>query len=87
MEKTTHREYLAWINWLDEQWNHPSRSDNYQMQTAQVVRQVLHKKPADVKLSHFHIKFTKEKSQTPEDKERILKQSKSRWFGWVSGKK
>lgn len=87
MQKTTHRVYLAWIDWLDEQFNHPSKSDNYLMQIAQTIRQVLHKKPASVKLSHFVLKFKKEKPQTPQDKKMTTKQSKFRWFGWVSGSK
>lgn len=38
MEKTTHRQYEAWSEWLDEQWNRPDRSDHYVMALVLEVR-------------------------------------------------
>lgn len=37
MKKTSHREYLVWMAWLDRQWDRPSRTDNYLMQVAYQV--------------------------------------------------
>jgi len=53
----THRQYLAWQAWLNEQWNHPSLSDHYLMQIAAEVRRVLSRKPNEIKLEHFNLKF------------------------------
>lgn len=33
----THRQFLVWQAWLDKEWNVPSRSDWYAMQTAREV--------------------------------------------------
>ncbi|MHC4687246.1 MAG: hypothetical protein ACYTEW_23490, partial [Planctomycetota bacterium] len=51
---------------MDEQWNRPSRSDQYLMQIAQEVRRVLSKDPEAIKLDHFKIRFELvEKKPTP----------------------
>jgi hypothetical protein len=38
--RVTHRQHLAHQYWLSEEWNRPSRSDYYQMQTAAQVHSV-----------------------------------------------
>ena len=53
----THRQYLAWQRWLDEQWNEPSRSDYYAMQVAAAVMLKGHEAPEDFRLSNLRIPF------------------------------
>lgn len=85
MQKTTHREYLAWMDWLDDQWEKPSRTDNYLMQIALEIRSVLSKNPRSIKLQHFLLKFLgKEPELTPEQ---ATRQAKARWGGVIRGAK
>lgn len=77
MQKTTRREYLAWLAWLDKEWEHPSRTDYYLMQIAAEVNGVLRKK-GPLKLDNFKLRFTDDKKQP---KKETTQQSKSRWLG------
>jgi hypothetical protein len=61
MRETTYRQYLVWMAWLDDQWNHPSREDTYLMQIACEVRRVLSKNPNQVKVGDFKLEFTSAK--------------------------
>jgi len=82
----THRQFLTWMRWLEEEDNHPSRTDNYLMQIAAEVCRVLHRKPETVKLSDFVMKFKRVKPmKTEEEKKKALKESKRRWWSLVSG--
>jgi hypothetical protein len=36
----THRQYLVWQRWLQDEWNRPSRADYHVMRVAQVVASV-----------------------------------------------
>jgi len=84
-DKLTHRQYRTLAAWLDEQWNHPTRSDHYLMQIAQEVRRVLAKDKREIKLEHFKLPFKRAEKRAPEDpatkKARITAWSKARWFG------
>lgn len=42
--RMTLRQLEAWTEWLEEQWNEPSRTDHYLMQIACEVANVLRKK-------------------------------------------
>lgn len=53
----TNRQYLVWIEWLKGDWNNPSRSDHYQMQTACEVRRVLSSEPNKIQSEQFKIPF------------------------------
>jgi hypothetical protein len=53
----THRQYILWLHWLKEEWNHPSRDNFYLMAVAQKVVQVQVKHPDLVKLKDFEITF------------------------------
>lgn len=55
----THRQFLVWQVWLRMEWDRPSRSDAYAMQTAAEVRRVLHSKPRTVQLKDFMLKLEK----------------------------
>lgn len=85
MHRHTHREYRTWQVWLDQQWNEPSRTDNYLMQIAQEIRRVLHKHPERVKLDLFKILFEwRKRSVQPKiTKEEATKRSKARWLGFL----
>lgn len=56
----THRQYAAWLVWLDGQWNVPDRHDSYLMQIAAEVRRVLSRKPNAIKLSDFQLTFQRQ---------------------------
>ncbi len=89
MGRWTHREYRTRLAWLDKQWNQPSRSDQYAMQTAMEVRRVLSKKPNAIELDHFKLKFglTEVKSVPKMSMADLAKQSIARWCGFVGLKK
>ena len=63
MTKHTHRQYLAWLAWLDDQWNKPDRRDHYLMQIACEVRRGYVKKASAVKFDQFKIPFKFEKQE------------------------
>lgn len=66
----THRQFLAWQAWLDDQWNEPSRADYYAMSTACHVRKSQSTEPQKVKFEDFKIPFvtsTKAKAKKPLD--------------------
>ena len=88
MEAHTNREYLTWQEWLDEQWNSPTLSDMYAMQTAAEVRRSQSSKPRQVKLEHFRLKFRPRKPTKPTmTKEQATAASKARWFGFLGIKR
>ncbi len=74
----THRQFLAWTVWLDEELSRPSRSDMYAMQTAMEIRRANVKNPKKVKFSDFHIRFKKE-APSKLTREQVAAQSKARW--------
>jgi hypothetical protein len=41
MKETTHREYLLWVEYFEEQWNRPTKQDWYLAQIAREVSCVL----------------------------------------------
>lgn len=54
----THRQFRAWVEFLREDWNNPSRSDYYQMQVAlEVVRSRAGTKSRRLKLNDLKIPF------------------------------
>jgi len=78
----TFREYRTRIAWLDKEWNHPSRTDNYLMQIAmEVVRQWSKNKSA-YNLSHFKLKFGSEAKERP--KKITSQQAETVKRGWLS---
>ena len=84
LRKHTHRELQVWRMYLEEQWNKPSRVDNYLMQIAGEIRRVYYllqvfgskKKPYPVELKDFYLEFEKPKPT----KEKAEKASKRGWF-------
>lgn len=74
----THRQFSVWIAWLKEQWNSPSRSDNYLMQIACEVRRVLSRRPGRVQMKHFQIRFGKQSAKKLSTQQATAI-SKARW--------
>ena len=84
----THREFLTWQAWIDQQWNRPSRSDYYEMQTACQVARVLAKSPGNIKIEHFKLPFGEDgtRQQKAEEDKKIAEQAKASWAGVLSMK-
>jgi hypothetical protein len=77
----THRQFLAWQEWLDDQWCEPDRHDWYQMQTAYVVARSMGGSRAS--LNEFKLDFksareTRDVSRMPISQETAWAQAK--WF-------
>jgi hypothetical protein len=81
MRSTTSTQFLLWKAYLDAQWERPSRSDWYQMQTAMEVKRVLSKQPGRVKLRHFKLGFDNKRGRAKLDPETQVQQSKNYWLG------
>jgi hypothetical protein len=88
------------MQYLDDQWNRPDRSDKYQMQTAMEVKRVLAKDPASITLDQFQIKFVKpppepvydegeeiEDQPITEEEKSWIAIAKARWLGFLNIKK
>ena len=84
----THREFLTWEAWLNKQWNRPSRSDYYEMQTACQVARVLAKTPGNIKIEHFKLPFGEEgtREQKAEEDRKITESAKAGWAAILSAK-
>jgi hypothetical protein len=79
----THRQYLVWIEWLDMQYDYPSRADYYEMQTAaEVCRMRVGKKASTIKLESMRIRFRNGEEKRL-SKEEVTRLSKQRWLGIV----
>lgn len=84
MTKHTHREYLTWCQWLEDQWNVTTPTQNYLMQIAAEVRRVLSKDPTKILTKNFQLTFTRKKDDgkkviTEEDIAEATARSKSFW--------
>lgn len=79
MEAHTHREYLAWTVWLDEQWNVAEPVHYYLMQLAAEVRRSYVKNNRSVKLDHFKMQFVTDRRQPP-TREQAAAWSKAKWL-------
>ena len=84
----THREFLTLQAWLDKQWNRPSRSDYYEMQTACQVARVLAKNPGNIKIEHFKLPFGEEgtREQKAEENKKVAESAKAGWAALLSAK-
>lgn len=78
----THRQFVVWQMWLNEQLNIPTRDNYYQMQIACEQRRTFSKNPASIKMEGFKLTFTqREGSKTAVTKEQKLQMIKNRWIG------
>lgn len=61
----THRQFIAWQEWLSMQLNVPDRHDYYTMQLTAVVRSIFAKNPKDITIDKQRIIFhTQEGDET-----------------------
>lgn len=83
LEKCSHREYLAWMQFYKQQWKELSLTDYHLLRIAQRAHQALVKKPGEITLQHEMLTLEEiegKKEETPElsvEEATIL--SKSRW--------
>jgi hypothetical protein len=79
-EPLTHRQFAAWAAWWADEWNRPSRSDQYLMQVALEVRRAAAKHPGRVKIERFRLRFTGEKASQPRTRERAAELARAKWL-------
>lgn len=90
MKEHTHRQYLAWMAWLEMQWDRPSRTDWYLMQIAAEVYKKFRKNPAQILVETFKLRFkssNKAPVKTKAQKEMDAAAAKARWFGMTNFKR
>jgi len=88
MEKTSHRQYLLWMEWLDQQWNKPTRTDWYLIQlTAELRRGFTRAK--NILLDPWKINFSRKKKTEPKKltAEEIAKRDKALLFPGIDWNK
>ena len=83
MGRISYREYLAWLAWIDAQWDQPSLTDYHLMRVAQRVQQVLAKNPGQISLEHQQVKFERKKAEAPPmtaaQRKAHIERSKAMW--------
>ena len=82
MRSLSHREYEARLEWINQQWNNPDRSDNYLMLLAQEVWMQRHPGKKPPVLEKFRINFTR-KEGTGDDGEPKEDADASTKEGWL----
>lgn len=90
----THRQFLAWQEWLDEDFNRPSRADHYAMATTVAVKQVLNSKPGNITIKQQILKFAPVTDEgapeaapsPPMSVEQAAALSKARWGGFMQAR-
>lgn len=87
----TYQDYLAWQQYLDEQYNEPSRTDYYLMQIACVLVNLFSGKNAKrLSIGDFLLKLRwkpKRRKPTTMTLEQRTAQSKAAWFAITGYKK
>lgn len=88
--KLSHREYLTWLAWTQDEWNQPNRTDYYLMQLTMVLKQKFARNPSIFNLNDQRIEFEPEAARPinqPADIKRTTEATKSRWRFWTRMKK
>ncbi len=83
MSEWTDRQYRAVLADLEDDWNRPSKSDFYQMQTAFQVTRGYARNPGAVKMEHFRLEF-RGKVEHEVDPVKATRAAQARWLAWVS---
>lgn len=88
----THRQFLAWQQWLEDQWNKPDRHDYYQMQTYQGTLRAKGVKPPPLEKCHIPFRFKSSDGSTKpvdtadqEYRAKISKMAQAVWTHRVGG--
>jgi hypothetical protein len=55
----THRQYVAWEDWLDRRWDEPDKTEWYLMGIMCQVARVLSKNPGGIQPDQFKMKFSR----------------------------
>lgn len=94
---TTSREFVEWIEWLDQEEKRITVNQNYMAQIALEVRRSWIKDKRTLKIKDFILPFQKEGQKKKKKREKMnelsveerIKKSKSFWFGLcgISGNK
>lgn len=90
ISKHTYRQYIAWLEWLDRQWDIPTRIEFYLMQIAMEVRRVLSKFPNKIKLLDFMLKRgdgKNEDASQPKDAEEATRIAQSKYLPLIAAAK
>ena len=82
-QRLTSREFADWLEYFQEEWNTPNRTDHYLALVATRVQQANAKHPNQIKLRHNVLTFKrppKAKPLTAQRKKEIAATSKAKWF-------
>jgi hypothetical protein len=82
MDRWPERYLKTVLDWIERQWNKPSRTDYYLMRVAQRVQQQWSKKCVTIEDQKLQIKITKVRELTKEEK---IARSKAIWIGGIAG--
>lgn len=79
----THRQYQAWHQWLEEDFNNPGKLEAYLMQVAAEVRMGNSKEPSKVKIDDMKVIRKRHKVSQPTEEGRKLATTaaKMKWMG------
>ena len=75
----THRQFLAWRDWLKHEFNTPSRSDHYLMTIACEVRRVLSKNPNSINADDFRLTFSQKDPGPTKTPEQEAEEARAIW--------
>ena len=83
----THREYLAWQEWLDAQWNEPDKLCDYVRQVSFDLRRINAKDPKAVRFDETKIAYKQQRSGaaalTPEQIAQRMEASRTAWGAFL----
>jgi hypothetical protein len=80
----THRQFMAWAEWKDEQWNTMEKMDYYLAQISAVIHRANQgKKRKKIKITDYKIEFKKAGAKAPRES---IATTKARWIGRLGGK-
>jgi hypothetical protein len=89
MQKTSHRQFRLWMDWLDEQWNKPGLTEQYIAQLTREVHFTRRLKNPIKSLSSWFLKFTRQDAKpepAPMTIEEATAAAKARWFAYTGFK-
>lgn len=82
MRSHTHREYLTWMQWLEDEWERPGIVPYYLMLVCAVLKRYIGK---DFKAqpNDFKLKFTRDSKQkkSKQDPEEVTRRAKANRWG------
>ena len=88
LTEMTHREFLMWLWFFEDDLENPSKTEQYLMQIAAEIRAGNVKNPRSVKMKDFHLRFKKPKpEQLSTTREQQAGLSKAMWRSRLGGRK